>query len=112
MALVTPATSKTVNSMFAEYDPPEAVVRVHPDDAMSRNLATGDDVSVSNDVTRVDLVCVVDDRMRPGVCEIPKGLWRRHTANGWVSNALVPDDVNDLAGGACFNDGRVKITRR
>lgn len=117
LALITPATAKTVNSMFAEYDPPEAVVRLHPDDATRRGLVDGDEVSVTSELSggkavRVDVVCVVDDRMRPGVCEIPKGLWRRHTANGLVGNALVPDHVNDLAGGACFNDGRVIVGKR
>lgn len=112
LSLVTPATAKTVNSMFAEYDPPEVVVRVHPDDAASRGLVDGDAVTVSSGTARVDLECRVDERMRRGVCEIPKGLWRRHTANGWVGNALVPDHLNDLAGGACFNDGRVHITKR
>jgi hypothetical protein len=40
---------------------------------------------------------------------MPKGLWRRHVAGGLTVNALVPDTINDLAGGACFNDARVEI---
>ena len=40
---------------------------------------------------------------------LPKGLWRRHTANGYTANALVPDTLTDLGGGACFNDARVQV---
>lgn len=111
LMLVTPATAKTTNSMFAEYDPPEAVVRIHPSDARARGLTHGDTVAVLGARARVELPCAIDDRMKVGVCEIPKGLWRRHTLNARVSNALVPDHVNDLAGGACFNDGRVQIEK-
>ena len=40
---------------------------------------------------------------------VPKGVWRRHTGNGLTSNALVPDSLTDLGGGACFNDARVDV---
>ena len=29
-----------------------------------------------------------------------KGVWRRHIANKWTSNVLVPDSLTDLGGGA------------
>ena len=47
--------------------------------------------------------------IRPGTVSLPKGLWRRHTANGYTTNALVPDTLTDLGGGACFNDARVQV---
>ena len=43
---------------------------------------------------------------------MPKGVWRRHTANGYTSNALTPDSLTDLGGGACFNDARVQVEKR
>ena len=42
---------------------------------------------------------------------LPKGLWRKHTANGYTANALAPDSLTDLGGGACFNDARVDVRR-
>jgi hypothetical protein len=42
---------------------------------------------------------------------LPKGLWRKHTANGFTANALAPDSLTDLGGGACFNDTRVDVQR-
>ena len=45
----------------------------------------------------------------PGTVLLPKGLWRKHTANGYTANALAPDTLTDLGGGACFNDARVQV---
>ena len=111
LRLLTSATAKTVNSMFAEYDPPTAAVSVHPIDATERGLTDGETVVVSNSLGTVTLPVSVDARMRVGVCEIPKGLWMRHVANGMVSNALISDGVNDLGGGACFNEALVLIEK-
>jgi anaerobic selenocysteine-containing dehydrogenase len=111
LRLLTSATARTVNSMFAEYDPPTAAVSVHPIDAIERGLTDGDTVVVSNSLGAVTLPVSVDARMRVGVCEIPKGLWMRHVANGMVSNALISDGVNDLGGGACFNEALVLIEK-
>ncbi len=49
--------------------------------------------------------------VRPGLVAMPKGVWRRHTANGYTSNALTPDTLTDLGGGACFNDARVQVEK-
>ncbi len=111
LRLLTSATARTVNSMFAEYDPPTAAVSVHPIDATERGLTDGDTVVVSNSLGTVTLPVSFDARMRVGVCEIPKGLWMRHVANGMVSNALISDGVNDLGGGACFNEALVLIEK-
>ena len=47
--------------------------------------------------------------VRTGTVTLPKGLWRRHTANGYTGTALVPDAFTDIADGACFNDARVQV---
>jgi len=46
-----------------------------------------------------------------GVVVLPKGLWAKHTGNGATANALAPDSLTDLGGGACFNDARVEIEK-
>jgi anaerobic selenocysteine-containing dehydrogenase len=51
------------------------------------------------------------DTVPPGVVEMEKGIWSRHTLSGTTSNALVPDTLTDLGGGACFNDARVEVER-
>ena len=42
---------------------------------------------------------------------LPKGLWSRHTEDGATANALCPDGLTDLGGGATFNDARVEVER-
>jgi hypothetical protein len=42
---------------------------------------------------------------------IHKGYWARHTLNGSTANALAPDSLTDLGGGACFNDTKVEIAK-
>ena len=109
LTLVTPSTNRTINSMFAEFDPPDAVVSMHADDAASRSIGDGDIVRVFNETGTIELVARVDGVVRPGVVSIPKGLWRRHVDGGLTSNALIPYMVNDLAAGACFNGAQVEI---
>ena len=112
LTLVTPSTNRTINSMFAEFDPPEAAVSMHADDAAARGITDGDAVRVHNELGEIELVARLDGVVRPGVVSVPKGLWRRHLAGGKTSNVLIPRVVNDLAAGACFNDAQVDVVRR
>ncbi len=109
LALISPATHRTINSMFGEFNAAEACVRVSPVDAEARSVRDGDTVRMWNDLGSLDVVARIDADLRPGVVSMPKGLWRRDMPGGLTANALVPDTLNDLAGGACFNDARVEI---
>ena len=109
LALLSPATNRTINSMLGEVLSAEAVLAVSPADAAARALVDKQPVRVWNDQASLVVPCRVDGSLRPGVVVLPKGLWRRHVAGGLTANALVPDTVNDLAGGACFNDARVEV---
>jgi hypothetical protein len=42
---------------------------------------------------------------------LPKGLWRKHSHNGFTANALIPPTLADLGGQAAFNDARVQVAR-
>ncbi|MFM2436374.1 MAG: putative dimethyl sulfoxide reductase chain YnfE precursor [Actinomycetota bacterium] len=110
LVLITPATSHTINSMFADTDPPRVAISMNPDDAKARNLADAQRVRVHNDRASLEIDLVIDKTLRPGVCFIPKGLWLRATNQGLTANAFATDELNDLASGACFNDARVEVT--
>ena len=110
LVLISPATSHTINSMFADTDPPRVAISMHPQDAAQRKLVDAQRVIVRNDVASIEIDLVIDETMRPGVCFMPKGLWMRATQSGLTSNAFAPDELNDLASGACFNDARVEVT--
>jgi len=111
LALVTPATSKTINSTMGEYNLAALYVELHPDDAATRGVADGDTVRVYNELGEVHCVARVHDRMRAGVVSMPKGAWRRASLSGFTSTALCPAHVNDVGGGACYNDARVEVER-
>jgi anaerobic selenocysteine-containing dehydrogenase len=68
-------------------------------------------VRIFNALGEVHCLVTRNADMRRGTVGLPKGLWRKNTFNGSTANALVPDDVTDIGGGAVFNDARVEVTR-
>jgi anaerobic selenocysteine-containing dehydrogenase len=111
LALITPASERTISSMLGELPRPEVRLVIHPADAGPRALGDGDAVRVFNALGEVRCSITVGTWIRPGTVALPKGLWRKHTANGYTANALAPDTLTDLGGGACFNDARVQVER-
>jgi anaerobic selenocysteine-containing dehydrogenase len=111
LALISPASEKTVSSTLGELRPGVARLYMHTEAASARGLKEGDTVRVFNDLGEVHCVVTIGDRIAPGAVSLPKGLWRRSTLNASTSNALVPDASTDLGGGACFNDARVEVAR-
>ncbi len=109
LALISPASGKSISSTMAEYNLLGVKLCIHPDDAEARGVHEGDAVRIFNDLGEVRCSVRFDDRLRPGVVSLPKGMWRRATLNGSVVNALVPDTVTPISGGACFNDARVQV---
>jgi anaerobic selenocysteine-containing dehydrogenase len=111
LALISPATDRTISSTLGELHRADVPVALHPDDAAPRGLRDGDRVRVFNALGDVRCRLRVDASIRPGVAFLPKGLWSHHTESGTTANALSPDTVTDLGGGACFNDARVEVER-
>jgi anaerobic selenocysteine-containing dehydrogenase len=111
LTLISPATAKTVSSTLAQIWKEPAEVRLHPDDAAARGLVDGDRVRVFNALGEVHVALKLDGDVRSGVAVMHKGYWKRHSLNGSTANALAPDTLTDLGGGACFNDAKVEITR-
>jgi anaerobic selenocysteine-containing dehydrogenase len=109
LALISPSSERTISSTLGELPRPDVTLIMHPSDAAERDLATGDAVRVFNDLGEVQCTVSVLPTVRAGTVSLPKGLWRRSTRNGLTSNALVPDTLTDIAGGACFNDARVDV---
>ncbi len=111
LTLISPASERSISSTLGELSRPEVRLLMHPDDADARELKDGDDVRIVNDLGEVRCKLQVGVWIRPGTVSLPKGLWRKHTANGYTVNALVSDALTDLGGGACFNDARVQVER-
>ena len=111
LVLISPASERTVSSTLSELPRPDVRLLMHPDDAAPRGVADGDTVRIFNELGEVRCHVQVGAWIRPGTVSLPKGLWRRHTANGYTANALAPDTLTDLGGGACFNDARVQVVK-
>jgi len=117
LALLTPATATTINSIFGEsHDASKgrAAIHLHPADAAQRGLVDGQAVRVSDGRAELHTVVAVDADLRQGVATLPKGLWHGAFAGpsgrGYTANVFAPDALSDLAGGATFNDARVEVT--
>ena len=110
------------NSPRLVKGPPPCTLLVHPADAASRRLATGDLVEVGSETGAVTVPVEVSDAMRPGVVSLPHG-WG-HDRDGTrlgVARAHPGASANDvtsdrhldtLSGNAAFNGLPVTVRRR
>jgi anaerobic selenocysteine-containing dehydrogenase len=111
LALISPASDRMITSTLGNIDVAPAAVELCPHDAAARRIGDGDVVRLYNSLGEVRCRAKVNPRLRRGVALLEKGLWARHTQNGSTANALCPDTLTDLGGGACFNDARVQVER-
>ena len=111
LALISPGSRRLISSTMGEYNLDLLEVTLHSADAAARGISDGDPVRVFNDLGEVLCRARLSDRVRPGVASMPKGAWRRASANGATATALCPDHVSDVGGAACFNDARVEVER-
>ncbi len=109
LTLISPASSKLINSMFGEFQSPAPKVKLHSTDAAARSLSDGQLVRVFNGQGSITVTLDVGDDTRPGVAVMAKGIWRREFSDGVGVNALTPATGDPLVNGACFNDTRVEV---
>jgi len=89
----------------------EPVVQMNRKDASARGIQDGDAVRVFNRRGEMRLRAVVRDRVRPRVVSIPQGWWASALEGNSSVNALTPDGLSDLGGGADFHDARVEVVK-
>jgi anaerobic selenocysteine-containing dehydrogenase len=111
LALISPALATQISSTFGQLRTAPGELELSPADAAARGIRDGDHVRIWNDLGEVRCLVTISHDVREGVCVMPKGLWRKHTENGFTSNALIPQATADLAGQAAFNDARVQVER-
>ncbi len=111
LALISPASEKTISSMMGELRTRIAMLHMNAEDGAARGLEDEDAVRVFNDLGEVHCLVRLSTDIARGTVSLPKGLWRKSTMNRSTPNALAPDTLTDLGGGACFNDARVEVTK-
>jgi anaerobic selenocysteine-containing dehydrogenase len=110
LTLISPATSKRTSSTFGQLHREIARLEMNPTDAAERGLsAETEQIRVHNQLGEVHCGLRLSTRVRSGTVVLYKGLWSHNTLNGATANALAPDHLADLGGGACFNDCRVEV---
>ena len=110
LALISPASERTISSTLGELPRPDVKLLMNLDDARERGVADGDLVRMFNDLGEVHCTLHVAPTIRRGTVSLPKGIWRRSTPNNTSGTTLVSDALTDLGGGACFNDARVQVS--
>ena len=112
LALITPASPKMINSIFGEFNRPDPTLRINPSDAAARALSDGDEVIITSALGEIVARATIDTDLRAGVVAMAKGVWLRDLEGNRGVNTLMPDTLSDVAGGACFNDARVEVSKR
>jgi len=111
LALISPALATQITSTFGQLRKAPGQLDISPADAAARGIKSGDRVRVWNARGEVDCIAKIAPEVRDGVCALAKGLWRRHTVNGYTANALIPQTLADLGGQAAWNDARVQVAK-
>jgi anaerobic selenocysteine-containing dehydrogenase len=111
LALLSPATDRTISSSLGELRREAVGVELAPEDALARGISDGDRVRVFNELGEVVCRARRNATLRPGIAVLPKGLWGHNTENGMTATSLAPATLADLGKGACFNDARVQVER-
>lgn len=111
LALISPALATQISSTFGQLRTAPGALEMSHADAAARGISDGDRIRIWNAYGEVHCLAKVGAEVREGVCVLPKGLWRKHTENGFTVNALIPPRFADLGGQAAFNDARVEVAR-
>jgi anaerobic selenocysteine-containing dehydrogenase len=85
-------------------------VEIHPTDADTRGIRSGDRVIVENGRGWFEVRAVVTDAVRPGVVVSPKGRWSK-LSGGRNANWTTSDTLADMAGQSTFHSNRVWVRR-
>ena len=109
LTLISPATAKTINSMFGEFAPPPAVLSIHPDDAAPRGLVDNATVRVWNDQASIELPCSLDRVDASRRVRHPEGAVAPQPAGRADGQRVRAGHDLRPRGGACFNDARVDV---
>ena len=116
LIFVSPPNHFFLNSSFAGVSSLKAKARepfleINRKDAEDRGISDGDLVTIQNGQGCVSIKAKVLDSVLPGVV-VSAGLWWKDDyINGSGVNALTPDDLSDIGGGATFFSSQVEVKK-
>ena len=114
LGFISPPARNFLNSSFANLpaflaEEKTPHLDIHPDDAASRGIASGDVVRVFNDRGSLLVTARVTDRARAGVVVAPSIWWRRLAPGGENANAVTSQALTDLGRAPTFYDCLVEV---
>ncbi|MGZ7445604.1 molybdopterin-dependent oxidoreductase [Paenibacillus sp. TH7-28] len=117
LMFISPPNHSFLNSTFGNVEKLTALeksplLQIHPRDAAERGIEDGDEVTVWNDRGSYLVKASVTDKMLPGIV-VSQGLWwEQEDGRRTRANALTPDRLADLGGGAVFFSTVVNVKRQ
>ncbi len=113
---ITPPHPSFLNSTFVNVDSlraqaHEPTVEIHPVDAASRGIQSGDEVMIWNDRGQYYAKAQVSPTVQQGVVAALGLWWSQHTKNGLNCNATTSSRLTDFGGGATFFDNLVQVAK-
>ncbi len=83
---------------------------MNEEDAQNMQIENGSMVRIWNERGECELKVFVGDQVLPGVV-VTQGLWADMADKKQLVNALTPDRLADMGGGATFFSGRVNVEK-
>jgi anaerobic selenocysteine-containing dehydrogenase len=116
LAIISPPAHNFLNSSFANlpsfiHAEKEPMLEIHPEDAGSRGISTGDRVRVFNDRGEFEVKARVSEKARQGVVVALSVWWKKLTRDGHNANDVTSQCLTDLGAGATFYDALVEVER-
>jgi anaerobic selenocysteine-containing dehydrogenase len=116
LTLISSPAHQFLNSTFVNVERlrrpvgrPECIV--HPEDAATRGIMTGDAVEIRNDRGAFTATARVSDDIRPGVLWAPSIWWTKLADDHRNANDTTSQRETDLGGGATFYDNQVDVRK-
>ncbi len=112
LALISPPAHHFLNSTFVNVLADKEAgptLEIHPEDAATRHIATGNPVQVFNSRGDFLATAVVTDRTRTGVVSAPSVWWNKLVPGGRNANSTTSEELTDIGGGATFYDNLVDV---
>ncbi|NEN81894.1 molybdopterin oxidoreductase family protein [Paenibacillus elgii] len=98
------------NAKHVRLEGDEPKLYMHTEDAESLGIRSGERVRVWNSRGSCELTAIVGDDVVRGTV-VSQGLWADAEGNSRLVNALTPDRLADMGGGAVFFSGRVQVEK-
>jgi anaerobic selenocysteine-containing dehydrogenase len=111
-ALITPPNSELLNSTFGErYQDKAGEVMMHPEDAETANVNSGDLVEISNSRGRNIRVVNVTSKTQPKLLVAEGIYWQNNASEQTGVNHLTSQEITDIGEGGTFHESRVKVVK-